>query len=73
MGRSMAVSRLSNYDNEFVQRGSIKTSIKTSQIHIEKGFTGPRFIEDDIADNIPLGDELPDYFPEDFDFTVDDP
>ena len=72
-GRNLVVPRQNTYDYDFLQRGSIKTSIKTSYIHIDKGFTGPRFIEDDIADNIPLGDELPDYFAEDFDFTIEDP
>jgi hypothetical protein len=56
-----------------VLRGSITTNILTSKVVIDKGFTGPKFIEDDIAYNIPLGDEIPDYFAEDFDFSIDYP
>lgn len=59
----------SNFDSH-KHRGAFTTSITTSKILIDKGFTGPQFIEDDIASNIPVGDEIPQYFPEDFDFSV---
>jgi hypothetical protein len=64
------VKTVNNFINATTVRGSIKTSILTSKIHIDKGFTGPKFIEDDLADNIPISDEIPEYFPEDFDFSV---
>jgi hypothetical protein len=62
-----------SYDFTTIQRGSITTSITTSKIDVDKGFTGPKFIEDNLSDNIPIGDEIPEYFAEDFDFSVPNP
>jgi predicted transposase YbfD/YdcC len=69
-GKVKAMNRIQN-SHGF--RGKITTSITTSNILMDKGFTGPRFIEDDLAYNRPEGDEIPEYFAEDFDFSVPNP